>query len=241
MRESHFEDGKWWVSPYNFVPEVRNQLLLPPKVQIHDATLRDGEQTPGVVFSIDDKIAISRKLDEIGVDRIEAGMPAVSAQDATAITEITKLGLKARIFTFARALKQDIDMALEEKPRCARCDHRSPDRISQIDHTIWLDLERCVREKPRRYQLCPQQRPLCGLFSLRYYAREGPIRPGYPRSRKSTTREPGICLRTELPAVGEYGEVPPPLVGGDRAPGAFATPLGIFLRLRRRRVRRSSR
>ena len=113
MRESHFEDGKWWVSPYNFVPEVRNQLLLPPKVQIHDATLRDGEQTPGVVFSIDDKIAISRKLDEIGVDRIEAGMPAVSAQDATAITEITKLGLKARIFTFARALKQDIDMALE--------------------------------------------------------------------------------------------------------------------------------
>ena len=113
MRESHFEDGKWWVSPYNFVPEVRNQLLLPPKVQIHDATLRDGEQTPGVVFSIDDKIAISRKLDEIGVDRIEAGMPAVSAQDATAITEITKLGLKARIFTFARALKQGIDMALE--------------------------------------------------------------------------------------------------------------------------------
>ena len=113
MRESHFEDGKWWVSPYNFVPEVRNQLLLPPKVQIHDATLRDGEQTPGVVFSIDDKIPIARKLDEIGVDRIEAGMPAVSAQDATAITEITKLGLKARIFTFARALKQDIDMALE--------------------------------------------------------------------------------------------------------------------------------
>ena len=113
MRESHFEDGKWWVSPYNFVPEVRNQLLLPPKVQIHDATLRDGEQTPGVVFSIDDKIPIARKLDEIGVDRIEAGMPAVSPQDATAITEITKLGLKARIFTFARALKQDIDMALE--------------------------------------------------------------------------------------------------------------------------------
>ncbi|MGR3290857.1 MAG: LeuA family protein [Paracoccaceae bacterium] len=113
MRETHFEEGKWWVSPYNFVPEVRKNLLLPPKVQIHDATLRDGEQTPGVVFSIDDKIRIATKLDEIGVDRIEAGMPAVSPQDAEAIKEISKLGLKSKIFTFARAMKADIDMALE--------------------------------------------------------------------------------------------------------------------------------
>ncbi|MCR8725162.1 2-isopropylmalate synthase [Frigidibacter sp. ROC022] len=113
MRENHFEEGKYWVSPYNFIPEVRKELALPPKVQIHDATLRDGEQTPGVVFSIDDKIRIASKMDEIGVDRIEAGMPAVSPQDAEAIKQISKLGLKARIFTFARALKQDIDMALE--------------------------------------------------------------------------------------------------------------------------------
>ena len=113
MRETHFEDGKWWVSPYNFVPEVRKDLILPPKVEIHDATLRDGEQTPGVVFSIDDKIRIASKMDEIGVDRIEAGMPAVSPQDAEAIKEISKLGLKSRIYTFARALKTDIDMALE--------------------------------------------------------------------------------------------------------------------------------
>ena len=102
MRENHFEDGKYWVSPYNFIPEVRKNLLLPPKVQIHEATLRDGEQTPGVVFSVDDKIRIATKLDEIGVDRIEAGMPAVSPQDAEAIKEISKLGLKSKIFTFAR-------------------------------------------------------------------------------------------------------------------------------------------
>ena len=110
MRENHFEDGKWWVSPYNFEPEVRASLELPEKVEIHDATLRDGEQTPGVVFSVDDKIAIATKLDELGVDRIEAGMPAVSAQDAEAITEISKLGLKSKIFTFARAMQKDIDM-----------------------------------------------------------------------------------------------------------------------------------
>ena len=113
MRENHYEEGKWWVSPYNFNPEVRKSLDLPQKVEIHDATLRDGEQTPGVVFSIDDKIRIASKLSEVGVDRIEAGMPAVSPQDAEAIREISKLGLKSRIFTFARALKQDIDMALE--------------------------------------------------------------------------------------------------------------------------------
>ncbi len=113
MRETHQEEGKWWVSPYNFVPEVRETLNLPPKVEIHDATLRDGEQTPGVVFSIDDKIRIASKMDEIGVDRIEAGMPAVSPQDAEAIKEISKLGLKSKIYTFARAMKADIDMALE--------------------------------------------------------------------------------------------------------------------------------
>jgi methanogen homocitrate synthase len=75
--------------------------------------LRDGEQTPGVVFSIDDKVAIARKLDEVGVERIEAGMPAVSEQDYQAIKEIVNSGVNARIFTFARAINKDIDMALE--------------------------------------------------------------------------------------------------------------------------------
>ena len=113
MRENHFEDNKFWVSPYNFEPQVRKNLDLPEKVEIHDATLRDGEQTPGVVFSVQDKIDIALKLDEIGIERIEAGMPAVSPQDEEAIKEISKLGLKSRIFTFARAMKQDIDKALE--------------------------------------------------------------------------------------------------------------------------------
>lgn len=113
MRETHSVDGQWWVSPYNFKSDVRAGLELPPKVEIHDATLRDGEQTPGVVFSVDDKIQIATKLSEVGVERIEAGMPAVSPQDAQAIKEISKLGLNSRIFTFARAMKQDIDMALE--------------------------------------------------------------------------------------------------------------------------------
>ena len=107
------QEGKWWISPYNFSEEVVEGFDLPQKVQIHDATLRDGEQTPGVVFRKEDKIRIAQGLDEIGVERIEAGMPAVSSEDFEAIKEISKLGLKSKIFTFARALKSDIDSAVE--------------------------------------------------------------------------------------------------------------------------------
>src|SRR5579863_6813377 len=113
MNGKYYRENEWWVSPYNFVPEVRSTFQLPAKVSIHDATLRDGEQTPGVVFSIADKIAIAEKLDEVGVDRIEAGMPAVSDQDFEAIKQISRLGLKSRIYTFARAINADIDKAIE--------------------------------------------------------------------------------------------------------------------------------
>jgi isopropylmalate/homocitrate/citramalate synthase len=113
MGNEYIEEGKWWVSPYNFVDEVRNGFDLPAKVEIHDATLRDGEQTPGVVFRKEDKIRIAQKLDEVGIERIEAGMPAVSEEDFQAIKEISKLGLKAKIYTFARALTVDIDKAVE--------------------------------------------------------------------------------------------------------------------------------
>jgi isopropylmalate/homocitrate/citramalate synthase len=113
MSNDYFREDQWWVSPYNLIPEVRNTFQLPKKVEIHDATLRDGEQTPGMVFSVADKVAIAEKLAEIGVDRIEAGMPAVSEQDFQAIKDISKLGLKSKIYSFARAMTADIDKALE--------------------------------------------------------------------------------------------------------------------------------
>ncbi len=111
MSEQYRREGKWWVSPYNFKPEVIAQRHQPAKVLIHDATLRDGEQTPGVVFRKEDKIRIAKALDLVGVDRIEAGMPAVSNEDVEAVEAIASIGLKARIFTFARAMKEDIDQA----------------------------------------------------------------------------------------------------------------------------------
>jgi isopropylmalate/homocitrate/citramalate synthase len=106
-------DDQWWVSPFNVTNDVRRSFSLPPRVQIHDATLRDGEQTPGVVFSVADKIAIAEMLAIVGVDHIEAGMPAVSDDDFAAIKQIAKLGLTSRIYTFVRAITADIDKSLE--------------------------------------------------------------------------------------------------------------------------------
>jgi methanogen homocitrate synthase len=109
----YYKENEWWVSPFNYSDEVVDSMQLAKKVEIHDATLRDGEQTPGVVFRIDDKIRIAEMLAELGVERIEAGMPAVSQDDYTAIKEISKRNLGAKIFTFARAMRQDIDMAVD--------------------------------------------------------------------------------------------------------------------------------
>ncbi len=109
----NIENGPWksdgyWFSHYNFLDEIRKGWNLPKKVDIHDATLRDGEQTPGVVLSPDEKVAIAEKLAEVGVDRIEAGMPAVSEDDFKAIKKITSLGLPSKILGFARAVPDDI-------------------------------------------------------------------------------------------------------------------------------------
>ena len=105
-------DDQWWVSPFNVANDVRRSFALPARVQIHDATLRDGEQTPGVVFSVADKVAIAQALAEVGVDRIEAGMPAVSDDDFEASRQIARLGLTSRIYTFVRAIAADIDQSL---------------------------------------------------------------------------------------------------------------------------------
>lgn len=113
MTNKYYAENKYWVSPYNFNDDVIAEFDIPDKVEIHDATLRDGEQTPGVVFRKEDKIRIAQMLDEVGVERIEAGLPAVSDEDFQAIKEISKLGLKAKIFTFARALPIDIDKAID--------------------------------------------------------------------------------------------------------------------------------
>ncbi|MEM0384113.1 MAG: hypothetical protein QXV27_04650 [Candidatus Caldarchaeum sp.] len=101
-----------FVSHYNYAEEVIKSLKRPLKVKVHDVTLRDGEQQAGVAFRKEEKIHIARALDEAGIDRIEAGFPAVSDKDFEAIKEIAGLGLSAKVFSFARCMKKDVDLAL---------------------------------------------------------------------------------------------------------------------------------
>lgn len=83
------------------------------KVRIFDTTLRDGEQTPGVTVTPEQKLQIAIKLDELGVDAIEAGFPIVSHGEMKAVSDIVKQGLKAEICGLARATENDIDAAIK--------------------------------------------------------------------------------------------------------------------------------
>jgi 2-isopropylmalate synthase len=85
----------------------------PERVMILDTTLRDGEQTPNVALSLDDKIKIAQALDDLGVDIIEAGFPITSDGEKQAVKAIGKLGLKAEVLGLSRSSKTDIDAVLD--------------------------------------------------------------------------------------------------------------------------------
>lgn len=102
--------AEWYVSWHNF-----EGLDLPEKrsFAIHDTTLRDGEQQAGILFNAEEKIEIAKALTGLGVDRIEAGMVAVSEEDRQAIREIVDLGLGSEIWTIARSIPKDVAYAIE--------------------------------------------------------------------------------------------------------------------------------
>jgi len=82
------------------------------RIIIDDTTLRDGEQTAGVVFSLDEKKEIARRLDEIGVDELECGIPAMGWEEQTSIRALVEMGLRARLITWNRALITDLQASL---------------------------------------------------------------------------------------------------------------------------------
>ncbi len=96
-----------------FKEGYRDELNLPERVKVFDTTLRDGEQTPGVSFTPDQKIRIARQLDELGVDVIEAGFPIVSEGEDTSVKDIAEEGLDAEVCALARTSKSDVEAALD--------------------------------------------------------------------------------------------------------------------------------
>jgi isopropylmalate/homocitrate/citramalate synthase len=105
--------GKWSVCPYVFEPEVRANWKIPPKITVHDVTLRDGEQTPGVVFRKEEKLKIAHALEDAGIHRIEGGMIATSKEDFDAIAAMAKEIKTSEISCFSRARRDDMEMAVK--------------------------------------------------------------------------------------------------------------------------------
>jgi isopropylmalate/homocitrate/citramalate synthase len=111
--QTPWHTDRWFTSPWNFLPEIRDQLSLPASVQVHDVTLRDGEQQAGVVFTADDKVRIAEALADAGVPRIEAGLPAVSRADDEAVRRIVELGSPAEVYAFSRCVVDDVKRAAD--------------------------------------------------------------------------------------------------------------------------------
>src|SRR5512142_940346 len=105
----HNQHNPVWASALNARPEIRGAFARQQPIRFYDTTLRDGEQTVGVVLSPQQKLEIARKLDELGVSRIEAGFPRVSADDAEAIRLMSRAGLQAELWGFSRAVTADLE------------------------------------------------------------------------------------------------------------------------------------
>jgi isopropylmalate/homocitrate/citramalate synthase len=93
----------FWTGPIN------EPYGFEAKVGFYDTTLRDGEQTVGVVLDPEQKLEIARGLDDLGIERIEAGFPRVSADDRRAIELIRDAGLAAEVWGFSRAVQADVE------------------------------------------------------------------------------------------------------------------------------------
>ncbi|KUG19459.1 2-isopropylmalate synthase [hydrocarbon metagenome] len=128
--------------------------MKPWHVEICDVTLRDGEQTPGVSFTCEEKMAIADLLDQIGIDVIEAGFPVVSPYEKECVTAIAHSGLSARTCCLARAIRADVETAID-------CD---VDMVSIFIATSDLH----VRLKYRR----PREEVLADALSMVEFARD---------------------------------------------------------------------
>jgi isopropylmalate/homocitrate/citramalate synthase len=92
---------------------LNDRYAFSAQVGFYDTTLRDGEQTVGVVLTPEDKLELARGLDELGIERIEAGFPRVSADDWRAVELIRDAGLAAEIWGFSRAVEADVKALVE--------------------------------------------------------------------------------------------------------------------------------
>jgi isopropylmalate/homocitrate/citramalate synthase len=111
--KNKFSKETLWTSDLNDMDVVQQGFDRTQSVRFYDTTLRDGEQSVGIVFSADDKFKIACKLAELGVGRIESGFPRVSEEDTRAVRRILDAGLSSEIWGFSRAVQADVDAHLD--------------------------------------------------------------------------------------------------------------------------------
>ncbi|MFA4877549.1 MAG: homocitrate synthase family protein [Methanoregula sp.] len=161
--------------------------MKPLHIEICDVTLRDGEQTPGVSFSCQEKVDIATRLDEIGIEVIEAGFPAVSSNEKQCVKVIANLGLDARICGFSRAREPDIQTAIE-------CD---VDMVSIFIPTSELH----VRVKFKK----PREQVLEDSLAMIDYARDHGVQVRFAAEDASRTDMP--FLKEVYQRAAEHGAV----------------------------------
>ena len=105
---------RWWSYEWNFSESVRSQMHLPTKIIIKDDTLREGEETPGTYFTIDQKVEIAKVLEEIGIPEIEVGYAAGIKEHADTFKALKREGIKMKLSSHARMYTEDIKKEVDD-------------------------------------------------------------------------------------------------------------------------------
>lgn len=153
-----FFTGEKWVPSLNFDERIRSEMVIPKKVVVHDVTLRDGEQTAGVVFSEDEKVFIAKELDQLGIPLIEVGTPAVSEDDKRAFRRLSEMNLKAKTIALVRIMEKDIELAVENKAGGVFLD--SSINPYFVKHVLGMDIDELIKRTIK----CAKMAKDAGLF-----------------------------------------------------------------------------
>lgn len=99
IKETKWFNNRFWVSPLNYSHEILDTLNLPNKVYIRDSTIREGEETPGVCYTLEEKIEITKKLEDIGIEHIDCGYIGKVQDQWDLANGIKEIGLKIKTYS----------------------------------------------------------------------------------------------------------------------------------------------
>ncbi len=105
---------RWWSYEWNFNDSVRQQMNLPSKITIKDDTLREGEETPGTYFTIDQKVEIAKLLEEMGIPEIEVGYAAGIEEHAETFKALKNEGIKMKLSSHARMYVENVKKEVDD-------------------------------------------------------------------------------------------------------------------------------